>query len=193
MNYCKKDIAVEIKYFKGKGHILAGEYPNGQLALQIFGNAGSGYDEPIAVITVAMPEAPDPGCIWVKDWSENEGMESWLVRSGLAVPTGKGLDNGFVQIWEHKLLFDPKTGADIQGDPITFDHWILMDKKTHRAIWRGERRKDFRGEEQVVMSGTPPRQPKSEGRVMLYPENNFYPSVVDAYWAHLAPGNSHLA
>lgn len=33
--------------------------------------------------------APAPGCIWVKTWSENEGLLEQLVKAGLLEPTGR--------------------------------------------------------------------------------------------------------
>lgn len=63
-------------------------YDNGRAALQLI-DADDG--EPVATATTNLPDEPlEEGEAFVKDYSENRGMLDWLVKNGLAVPTGRG-------------------------------------------------------------------------------------------------------
>jgi len=83
-----------------------------QLALQVYhwaeGEPGeAGYLEPFGRLTVCLPEAPNPGCIWVKSWSENE---EWTQRLLADYPdvfeaTGRWVPAGYAtaEEWRIKL------------------------------------------------------------------------------------------
>lgn len=77
--------------------LLAARYTEGdRIALMLVSNDGIG--EPVATCTCNIPDAPlEPAEVIIKDWSENEGMEDWLIASGIAYPTGKVVHSGFVQ------------------------------------------------------------------------------------------------
>ncbi len=68
---------------------------------------------------------------------------------------------------------------------ITHGGMILVDAKTKQPIEKGAKRKDFRGDELIVVGGTPPHKPGSTGRVSVdggQGEEEYYPGVVDAVW-----------
>lgn len=83
-----------------------------QLALQVYhwaeGEPGeAGYLEPFGRLTVCLPEQPNPGCIWVKSWSENE---EWTQRLLADYPdvfeaTGRWVPAGYAtaEEWRIKL------------------------------------------------------------------------------------------
>jgi hypothetical protein len=77
--------------------LLAARYSaNDRIALMLVSNDGLG--EPVATITCNIPSAKlEPFEVIVKDWSENEDMEDWLIDSGIAYATGKVVHSGFVQ------------------------------------------------------------------------------------------------
>lgn len=57
----------------------------------------SEFGEPLARATVCMMDfnrEPDAGCIFVKDYSENEGMAQALVEAGLVEPPHEYIDAG---------------------------------------------------------------------------------------------------
>jgi hypothetical protein len=80
------------KFCRG-GTVKFGRYENGVIAIQILGPEG-----PEAKATVNMPMEPtDPKTgVWIKDWSENEGMAEALVKAGVVVLTGETQRNGHV-------------------------------------------------------------------------------------------------
>lgn len=49
-------------------------------------------------------EAPSEGCVWIKDWAENEGMLASLVEAGVIEVTGRVAQAGFVHAHEGRLL-----------------------------------------------------------------------------------------
>ena len=42
----------------------------------------TGTGEPYTRLSIAIDQAPPPGCFWLKGWSENEHLVDELVRSG---------------------------------------------------------------------------------------------------------------
>lgn len=70
------------------GALTVKQYANGQLALLVNGH-------PLTVNLPASP--PPPGTVWIKDWSENEGVYDALVSSGVIEPTEVTMPTGFVE------------------------------------------------------------------------------------------------
>lgn len=91
--YCNK--TVEFKWSK---------YPSGQHALQLFGQHG-----PEMTVTSNMPDHDiSSNEIVVKNYSENEGILSELVRLNIIDHGGMRLiRSGFVELAVCKLLIDP--------------------------------------------------------------------------------------
>lgn len=72
------------------------QYDNGRPALQLI-DAEDG--SPIATATVNLPDLPaEPNQVFVKDWSENEGMLNALVAAGVVKPTGQTVRSRFVEV-----------------------------------------------------------------------------------------------
>ena len=86
----------------------ASTYANGRLGLTISAlvkEPDYEYEEPIAVATINIPEAPCPeNEIWVKDYSENEGMVKNLVNWGVIEPMVRAsVRSGFVIVDRYAL------------------------------------------------------------------------------------------
>lgn len=98
-------------------------YPNGRLALVLVDVQNR---EDVAVATVNLPEAPlKPGEVFIKDYSENEGMLAALENAGIVKATGERVPSGFVDVAVAKILpvahrlhqhEDHKTGRTTESD-----------------------------------------------------------------------------
>lgn len=67
---------------------------NGRLSLQLF-DALDGT--PFAIVTVNIPDVElEQDEIMVKNYSENSGMDDWMIENGLAIDTGKLVSIGYV-------------------------------------------------------------------------------------------------
>lgn len=77
-------------------------YANGRTAIRL----SSFSDGPIAVATVNLPDSAPCGEdeIYVKDYSENEGMSDWLIANGfIERPILGTVNSGYVLIARYKL------------------------------------------------------------------------------------------
>jgi hypothetical protein len=82
--------------------IEKGRYGNGRPAL-ILNDAHSG--EQVAVATVNLPDvAAGRNEVFIKDYSENEGMLKALVEAGVVAATGRMVRTGFAEIPRAVLL-----------------------------------------------------------------------------------------
>lgn len=93
-------ITVNAKYIKGEVELQFGKYQNGSIAIQAFSLCG----EPEFKATVALDEVPREGCVFLKGWSENEGIPAALVKAGIVELTGRKLTTGYCEAEEAKLL-----------------------------------------------------------------------------------------
>jgi len=103
MSWDGKVIDVTLMGHTYKGAVLhEGKYAYGEgLALTLTEADG----EPLATATVYMRDAePAQGCVWIKDWSENEGMLGSLVKAGVIEPTGRTTQAGFTIAHEGRVL-----------------------------------------------------------------------------------------
>ena len=96
----KMRITVNTKYIKGEVELQFSKYQNGSPAIQAF----SLYGEPEFTATVALDELPSEGCVFLKGWSENEGIPAALVKAGIVELTGRKLPTGYCEAEEAKLL-----------------------------------------------------------------------------------------
>ena len=87
--YCNEEIELSFRY-----------YENGSRAIQGFTLQG----EPQFVATVALDEMPAEDCVFLKGWSENEGIPEALVRAGLVELTGRKIPTGYCEAEEARLL-----------------------------------------------------------------------------------------
>lgn len=87
--------------------IHAGQYPNNRLVIQLMTPLDGEPDnlEPFATATVNMPDEECPeNEVWVKDWSENEGMTEFLKDAGVIERTPTCYTNsGFVVVKRYRL------------------------------------------------------------------------------------------
>lgn len=84
-------------------------YGNGRTAL-VLRDALDG--EQVAVATVNLPGVPvGPGEVFIKDYSENEGMLAALERAGVVQPTGEHASSGSSGIVRARLM-PPYRGPD---------------------------------------------------------------------------------
>ena len=61
--------------------------------------------EPLFTATVALnDELPNEGCVFLKGWTENEGIPEALVKAGIVELTGRKIKTGFAEAVEAKLL-----------------------------------------------------------------------------------------
>lgn len=78
---------------------------NGGLAIQMF-TSSDGYPELLATVTTNLEGIADPseGCVFVKNYSENEGVLEALIEAGLLEKTGRSVMTGWVTIQEARLI-----------------------------------------------------------------------------------------
>lgn len=79
---------VRLPAYGRTGNLVFAQYSNGQTAIKLVEPSG----ETLALATVNLEglSAPPPGPdqVWIKDWSENEGMLEALIQAGVVKPTG---------------------------------------------------------------------------------------------------------
>lgn len=64
--------------------------------------------ELVAVATVNLPEQPlGEDEVFIKDYSENEGMADFLVKEGIIELTGEHVQTGYVSVPKCKLKVKP--------------------------------------------------------------------------------------
>lgn len=93
--------------------VRVASYANaGVVALQLF--AGDKAKDAIpgellATATVNLPgQRPAEGNVFIKDWSENEGLRQSLEDNGIIGPVIRTLPTEFAEATEHALLIDPE-------------------------------------------------------------------------------------
>jgi len=91
---------IKSKYVNGPMYLTMGEYGDGSPALII--NTPSG--EEVAIATVRLDVPPRAGYLWLKGWSENEGIPAALEDCGLVKLTGKTRPTGFVLALEAEFV-----------------------------------------------------------------------------------------
>ena len=79
---------------------LSRKYGNGSRAI----TATTLQGDPQFTATVALDESPTEGCVFLKGWSENEGIPEALVKAGIVELTGRTVPTGFCEAVEAKLL-----------------------------------------------------------------------------------------
>jgi hypothetical protein len=88
--------------FKSWGcYLTTSQYPNGTTAIQLWSVVDG---SPIATATCAIDQKPDSGCVFIKNYSENEGMLDALTKAGVIGPVQRVINNGYVDVYEVELL-----------------------------------------------------------------------------------------
>ena len=89
-----------------------GQYASRELAMEIIDRDGTAYPDSIpgerlttATVSLIPYGNPKPafGCVWLKGWSENEGIPEALVAGGVIELTGRSTSTGFVVAVEGRL------------------------------------------------------------------------------------------
>jgi len=88
---------------------------NGGLYLGLLDAGDEEYGGSFADITVNMGCRLPNDCAAVKNYSENEGMEKFLVENGLGKPTGQGLSSGYVTVPVFKFDMDRLEDLEAEG------------------------------------------------------------------------------
>lgn len=96
-NHPYKDVTVRVeKYADLSGPAVQLYAPDEEL---------DGWIDQLATVSVNLhPLAPAPGCIWVKDYSENEGMLDQMEAAGLLARTGRTTTSGYVTVPEARMI-----------------------------------------------------------------------------------------
>ena len=96
-----------VRFRKYSCYVVWGRYPNGRLAIQL----KDGYDgQLVAVATVNLPDSDaflGPNQVFLKDWSENEGVIQALELAGIVKTTGEDVPTGFVRAKVADVLVEP--------------------------------------------------------------------------------------
>lgn len=116
------------KYGSYNVKILPKIYMNGRLALLMVDDPGG---EPVTTITINTPETHlEPGEIAVKNYTENEGMEDFLLANKLATDTGRFANGHYINAPIMKIA--PKLDAMLREEGYT-DPWIIPGKLYGKA------------------------------------------------------------
>jgi hypothetical protein len=96
------NIMIKVKFKKWNCIVTKAFYLNGRTALELESEKGG---DPITVATVNIPELPlEADEVFIKDWSENEGMLKVLQDAKIIGPTIEEVPTGFVTAHKCKLL-----------------------------------------------------------------------------------------
>jgi len=96
-------IHAKTRYLDNDAELKFNHYSNGSIAIYLL-DPQTG--ERLSVATVALDELPDKGCVFLKGWSENQGIPECLVKEGVVELTGKKIKTGFCEALEAKLLIN---------------------------------------------------------------------------------------
>ncbi len=112
MNRVLDGVAVDFLSFKAC-RVAVGQYGNGRVALSLIAASPDDPDQKIDTATVNVVDAhPAPGCVFIKDYSENEGMMAALEASGVVKSTGRHVPTGYVEALEARLLVSIEEAAE---------------------------------------------------------------------------------
>jgi hypothetical protein len=103
-----KTLHLTTKYLDDEVFMEFGRYHDGSIAIRLVTELG----EPASVVTVCMSDSgfkPEDGNVFIKDWSENEGMLEALQKEKIVGEKLRELPAGFSTAYECKLLIDPET------------------------------------------------------------------------------------
>ena len=98
-------VHIKTKYMDEDVLLEFAKYENGRIAIRALTEQG----EPAFVATVNIPQAtPAEGCVFLKGWSENEGIPEALVKEGVVELTGRKIATGMCAADEAKILIPMK-------------------------------------------------------------------------------------
>lgn len=97
----KEKLIGRTTYCHSRSVLRMGKYHDGSIAVRGF-HPKTG--EPLYTASVCLPDKPQDGCIWVKNWSENDGVLEALIKAGAITLTGKCAIAGYELAFEARLL-----------------------------------------------------------------------------------------
>jgi hypothetical protein len=87
---------VEVDFAGYHCQLLLDRYREGGLCLRLVNM--DEFDR-IAIATACLPDdPPPPGCIYIKDYSENQGMLQTLCHAGVITDTGERVSTGYTEL-----------------------------------------------------------------------------------------------
>ena len=92
-------VRIKTKYINTDVKLHFRKYGNGSIAIQ-----GFSFGEPEFTATVALDEVPPDNHVFLKGWSENEGLPAALVNAGIVKLTGRTIPTGFCEALEAEML-----------------------------------------------------------------------------------------
>lgn len=96
------EILIPPTRFAPQGRAELGRYPTGNLSIRVY-DATNG--EPLYTATCNLPNfSLEEGFVFLKGWSENEGVPEALEAAGIVRLTGKKVQAGFAVAQEAELL-----------------------------------------------------------------------------------------
>jgi len=93
-------VHIKTRYCNETVELFFAKYQNGSTAIQ----AKSLFGEPVFTATVALEEMPPENHVFLKGWSENEGVPEALVKAGVVKLTGRKIPTGYCEAEEAELL-----------------------------------------------------------------------------------------
>jgi len=91
-----------MKYKNYDVYLQYKKYYNGRVCIQL---THAHDHDPVAIATVNLPDDElGEGEVFIKNYSENEGMLEWLEKNGIVERTGRVVPSGYVTIPVCRLL-----------------------------------------------------------------------------------------
>ena len=97
--------SIPFKWKHYSGTIQRARYGHDQSEAWLYVDTDDG--QPIATLTVCLDDPPPDGHVYIKDYSENEGVLAALIEQGMVEDTGKRVPSGWVDVPLVKVLLDP--------------------------------------------------------------------------------------
>lgn len=102
-----------------------GQYVGGKIALKLMDGDPEGFGEQVATATVNLHDPAPPSNIWdpkkqiwIKNWSENEGMYEALIQAGVITATERQWQAGFCMARLGTLTEASLNELRAQGAPV---------------------------------------------------------------------------
>lgn len=93
----------QVKFMNFNCNVVRNAYPNGRIALQLIDTEDG---TPVATASVNLPDVNiNDDEIFIKSYSENEGMMDMLLKEGIIGETLATANAGFATATLHKLLY----------------------------------------------------------------------------------------
>lgn len=97
-------IEINMPYGTSKVEVQGGHYKDGSQAIQLFNVEEHEYEMTATVCLAGDHLIPEPGNVFIKNWSENTGILSELIRHKIISEPVQQVSTGFVTVDECKLL-----------------------------------------------------------------------------------------